>query len=177
MLLGIAIHAQTNAPLISYPTTNSSSSPASTSSTMVPPTQTSSTVAMAGRFGAGLTFGEPIGASAKYFITDVTAVQGSLGWSFADHSQLYLDAAVTWNDYDLLKVRNGAMPVYIGVGPLLRIKDDGFSNEAGIRVPIGASYFFERMPVEIFAEIGPALDVAPVMRGEITGGIGIRYWF
>jgi hypothetical protein len=29
----------------------------------------------------------------------------------------------------------------------------------------------------IFVEIAPALDIAPDVQGEITGGIGIRYWF
>lgn len=32
-------------------------------------------------------------------------------------------------------------------------------------------------PVDMFAEIAPALDVAPDIRGEITGGMGIRHWF
>jgi hypothetical protein len=27
------------------------------------------------------------------------------------------------------------------------------------------------------AEVAPAIVVAPFVRGEVTGGIGIRYWF
>jgi hypothetical protein len=36
---------------------------------------------------------------------------------------------------------------------------------------------FENAPVDVFMEVGPALDIAPVVRGEVTGGIGVRYWF
>jgi hypothetical protein len=36
---------------------------------------------------------------------------------------------------------------------------------------------FENAPVDIFAELGPAVDVSPNVHGEITGGVGIRYWF
>ncbi|HEU5396133.1 MAG TPA: hypothetical protein VFV81_03135 [Verrucomicrobiae bacterium] len=177
-LLGICANAQetsntdTNgAPLVSYPTTTASTSPTGTSS------PNASTIDMAGRFGAGITFGEPIGATVKYFFTDTVAVDGALGWSLADHSQIMLTSDVLWHDYNLIKVSRGALPVYIGVGPMIRFRDDGFDNQAGIRVPIGASYFLENKPIEFFGEIGPTLDVAPYLRGEITGGIGIRYWF
>jgi hypothetical protein len=33
------------------------------------------------------------------------------------------------------------------------------------------------LPVDIFAEIGPALDVSPDVRGDFTGGGGVRFWF
>jgi hypothetical protein len=36
---------------------------------------------------------------------------------------------------------------------------------------------FDNAPVDVFAEIAPAVDVSPDVRGEITGGVGIRYWF
>ena len=32
---------------------------------------------------------------------------------------------------------------------------------------------FDNVPVDIFAEIAPAIDTAPFVRGEVTGGIGI----
>ena len=50
-------------------------------------------------------------------------------------------------------------------------------NQVGIRAPIGLSYMFDREPIDIFVEIRPAIDIAPSVRGDITGGIGIRYWF
>jgi hypothetical protein len=36
---------------------------------------------------------------------------------------------------------------------------------------------FEQAPIDIFAEIGPAIDIVPDVRGEVTAGIGIRFWF
>jgi hypothetical protein len=36
---------------------------------------------------------------------------------------------------------------------------------------------FDNMPVDVFVEVAPAIDVAPDVRGEVTGGVGIRYWF
>lgn len=132
---------------------------------------------MTGKFGVGITLGEPIGASAKYFFNDTLAIDGAAGWSDHDHTDLYLHSDALWHKYDLLPVSNGRLPVYFGVGGLVRFRNHGDDNQVGIRVPVGLSYLFENAPVDIFAEIGPAIDVAPSIRGEITGGIGVRFWF
>lgn len=132
---------------------------------------------MTGRLGAGIILGEPIGASVKYFFKDTFAIDGAAGWSDRDHAGLYVHSDVLWHNYDLLPVSRGRLPVYFGVGGLVRFRHDGFDNQVGVRVPVGIEYLFDDIPVDIFAEIGPAIDVAPDVRGEITGGIGARFWF
>jgi hypothetical protein len=132
---------------------------------------------MAGKFGAGITVGEPIGPSLKYFVSDALAIDGALGWSLHDHTDLYMQSDVLWHKFNLIPVSQGSLPVYFGAGGLLRFRNSGEDDQFGFRVPIGVSYLFDNVPVEIFAEIGPALDVTPAVRGEVTGGIGFRYWF
>src|SRR5882724_467529 len=129
------------------------------------------------RFGAGLIIGEPTGASLKYWLNDLVAVDGAFGWSAHDHSTLYMHADVLWHKFDLFDVPQGKLPLYFGVGGLVRFRDDGRDDNVGIRVPVGVSYMFDNLPLDVFAEIGPALDVAPDLHGEITGGVGIRFWF
>jgi len=132
------------------------------------------------RFGAGIILGEPTGFSLKYWLNDRMAVDGALGASFQhsdeDESSFYMHGDVLWHNFDLLPVPSGRLPVYFGVGGLLRVRDDQ-DNEVGIRVPVGLSYMFENAPIDVFVEIGPALDLAPNVRGEVTGGIGVRFWF
>ena len=41
---------------------------------------------MAGKLGAGIVVGEPIGPSLKYFFSDSLAIDGALGWSAHDHT-------------------------------------------------------------------------------------------
>ena len=128
------------------------------------------------RFGAGIILGEPTGASVKYFFNDTLAIDGAAGASFnhqADNDEsFYVHSDILWHKFDLIKVSKGKLPVYIGVGGLVRFRDDA-DNEVGVRVPVGLSYMFEDVPLDIFAELAPALDLAPSVRGEITGGIGI----
>jgi hypothetical protein len=140
-------------------------------------TATSSTSSNDGKLGAGIIIGEPTGASLKYWLNDTMAIDGALGWSFHDDSDFYLHSDVLWHNFDLIPVSRGRMPVYFGVGGLVRFRDNNQDNQVGIRVPVGVSYMFDNAPVDVFVEIGPALDVAPDVQGEITGGVGIRYWF
>jgi hypothetical protein len=130
-----------------------------------------------GKFGAGIILGEPTGVSLKYWLSDVMAVDGAAGWSTADHTDFYLHGDILWHKFDWITVPQGRLPFYFGIGGLVRIRDDNNDNQVGIRAPIGLSYMFDREPIDIFVEIGPAIDIAPSVRGDITGGIGIRYWF
>ncbi|MDD5141579.1 MAG: hypothetical protein PHY43_15120 [Verrucomicrobiales bacterium] len=131
----------------------------------------------AGKLGAGVIVGEPTGGSVKYWFNDTLAIDGAVGWSSHDNTDLYLHSDVLWHNFDLIPVSQGRLPVYFGAGGLVRFRDDNKDNQVGVRVPVGLSYMFDNAPLDVFAELGPALDVAPHVRGEITGGIGIRYWF
>lgn len=130
-----------------------------------------------GRFGAGITLGEPIGADVKYWLNRTMAIDGALGWSCHEDTDLYLHSDFLWHHFHLIRVPSGRMPLYYGVGALARFRHGGYDNQVGVRVPVGVSYMFDNAPVDIFAEFAPALDIAPSVRGEVTGGIGIRYWF
>ena len=138
---------------------------------------TASASSESGRFGAGITLGEPIGASLKYWLNDTMAVDGAFGWSSHEDADFYMHSDVLWHNFDLIPVSRGRMPVYFGVGGLVRFRDNNEDNQVGIRFPVGVSYMFDNAPVDVFVEIGPAIDVAPDVEGEVTGGVGIRYWF
>lgn len=129
------------------------------------------------KLGVGVMVGEPTGLTAKYWLNDTLALDGAAGWSFHPHSDFYLQSDVLWHDFDLIPVPQGRLPLYFGVGGLLRFRDQQHDNQVGIRAPVGLSYMFDRLPVDIFVEVAPAIDVAPSVRAELTGGVGIRYWF
>ncbi len=154
-------------------TTNMNGTASNLSSTQMNANQGS----MAGKLGVGVIFGDPTGASAKLWLDNRLAVDGAVGWSPYDHTDLYVHSDLLWHDFDLLKVPQGRLPVYFGVGALVRFRSDHFDNQVGVRAPIGVSYMFDNIPVDVFAEIAAAVLVAPSIRGNITGGVGIRYWF
>jgi hypothetical protein len=161
---------------------NARSQSSTTGSTAIV-TNNSQTASMSGgyphRFGAGIILGEPTGASLKYWLNDTLAIDGAVGASFNDDdhdSNFYLHSDLLIHNFDLIPVPQGRLPIYFGAGALVRFRDDE-DNQVGIRIPVGVSYLFDNAPIDVFAEIAPAIDVAPDVRGEITGGIGIRFWF
>ena len=129
------------------------------------------------KLGAGIIIGEPTGGSLKYWLNDTLAIDGAVGWSSHDHTDLYLHSDILWHNFDVFPVPQGKLPVYIGVGGLIRFRDDNEDDQVGIRLPVGISYMFDRAPVDVFVEIAPAIDVTPDIRGDLTGGVGIRFWF
>jgi hypothetical protein len=131
---------------------------------------------LSGRFGVGLIVGEPTGASLKYFMNDTLAVDGAVGWSFRDETDFYLHSDFLWHKFDLISVPRGQLPFYLGVGGWAKFRDPE-DNQAGLRFPIGVSYIFDNLPLDIFAEIAPTLELTPSTRGGITAGVGVRWWF
>jgi hypothetical protein len=127
-------------------------------------------------FGAGLILGEPVGASLKYHFNERMAVDGALGWSWRGQDNFHLHADFLYHWPELIPVGDGQLPVYVGGGfrwKLIDRDDDRF----GLRIPAGIAYVFERIPVDVFCEAAPILDVTPKTRWEFTFGVGARYWF
>ena len=144
------------------------------------PAATNSTVGAteAGRprgFGAGAIIGSPTGLSMKYWLTDMTAIDGALAWHFGDDDRFQIHADHLWHIFvNDLHVPDARLPLYFGVG--LRVLA-GNHPEAGVRIPLGLSYLANRVPVEVFAEIAPVVEFAPDTDGSVEGGIGVRFYF
>ncbi len=44
-------------------------------------------------------------------------------------------------------------------------------------MPFGINYVFEPIPIEVFLEIVPALEIIPDVDFHLRAGIGARYYF
>lgn len=122
--------------------------------------------------GAGVVLGVPFGVTGKYWLDANRAVQSAVG---------AFDGDFTWTadflyhlDDVLPKGRDGRLPIYGGAGLRLR---EASSRFFGFRFMLGISFFAARHPLEIFAEAGPVLRVAPTARGTADGAAGVRYYF
>jgi hypothetical protein len=71
-------------------------------------------------------------------------------------------------------------PVYIGVGGKVGIrgkKDNERKTIVGIRVPLGVGAQWTSIPLEVYAEVAPGIEVVPGTEFDLTGGVGVRYYF
>lgn len=162
----------TNAPQSSPPKAQVAASPGNEANAFQP----SSAINDRGTFGLGPMLGEPMGLTVKYWFSDITAVDGGLGWSLVDPDGTQLHADVLFHKFDPFRSDIPDFALYLGVGARVKFTEHG-DNLAGIRVPFGVSYLLQPQRLEFYAEVAPILDVAPTTTVNWNGGIGIRYYF
>lgn len=134
-----------------------------------------------GPFGLGLIIGEPSGLSAKVFVSGPHGVQAHLGFGVGRRGFL-----VVIVDY-LFHVTNLVPPIgdvgflwpYAGIGGRLGVLERRNDEDVifGVRIPLGASFGFNAVPIEVFAEFAVGIGLLPETRAIFDGGIGGRYYF
>jgi hypothetical protein len=129
-----------------------------------------------GPFGLGVILGEPTGVDLKYFVSERNAVEGALAWSLSGNNEFHIQADYLYHFYDWIKVKEGLLPVFIGVGGRIEFRENA-DDLFGIRVPVGLSYEFAEGMFDVFGEIVPILELAPDTDFDLEGAIGIRIWF
>ena len=128
-------------------------------------------------FGLGIMLGEPTGLSAKGWISQRSAVDAGLAWSFVDEGSIHIHADYLYHFYNVFETPG--LHLYLGVGGRIKMSNSEHNTDTrlGVRVPFGITYQFEETPVDVFFEIVPVLDLNPSTRGSINGAIGVRYYF
>jgi hypothetical protein len=137
-------------------------------------------------FGLGVIVGEPTGISFKKWLNKEHAIDAAAAWSFSENDSFQFHADYLFHNFSLLKTGDigGRLPLYVGVGGRVKLEghdhDNGRNRHdalVGVRVPFGISFLFNKVPVDLFAEIVPILDVAPDTDFDINGAIGARFYF
>lgn len=141
-------------------------------------------------FGLGLELGAPTGLNGKYFLSADRALDFGIGdlYTYFNRSGLHLYGDYLFHPVSLVSTEPFELPLYIGVGA--RFWDFGYRNvnndvtafAIGVRVPIGVSFDFNNVPLDIFIQVVPTLDFfsgyAPhTVYIDFDASIGVRYWF
>lgn len=125
-------------------------------------------------FGLGVMVGEPTGISFKNWTGAQTAIAGGATWSFSGQDAIHLHADFIKHQFGDIKVKNGQLPWYYGIGARLALQDDA---KVGARIPVGLNYMVKDAPIDIFAEVVPMLNLLPDVDFEAGGSVGVRYYF
>jgi hypothetical protein len=141
-------------------------------------------------FGVGFTLGDPTALSGRMNLSHERAADVGLSFFSRDYVLVYGDYLFKfpgiWSDTERLLDR---MTPYMGVGPLLalaRKKDHPRGNyfderddsvAAGMRVPFGVEWLWDKAPIGIGLEVAPGIVIIPSTTGFLQGGISLRYYF
>ena len=136
-------------------------------------------VASPGGIGLGIMAGEPTGLSAKVYLGSHFAIDAAAAYSYLWHgSGAQVHADLLFHTGSLLPKLIGFLPLYVGAGARIRLAN-GVDNpmRVGVRIPVGAEYVFPIIPLGVFFEVAPILDVAPITGFTGNSALGVRYYF
>jgi hypothetical protein len=127
--------------------------------------------------GLGVIIGEPTGISLKSWLSSSTALAMAAAWSFSDYEafQVHLDYVL---HHPRLVEPN--FPFYYGIGGRLKLHDThADKNDAhfGVRIPLGLTYLFRDVPLDMFIEVVPILDLVPDTDVTLNAAVGMRFYF
>lgn len=133
-------------------------------------------------FGLGIILGEPTGISGKSWIVGSTAMDFAAAWSFERNNSLTLHADYLNHHFTLIRVDQGRLPLYYGIGGRIKFNDrdrpvDDEDLRVGVRIPVGLAYFFDNVTLDIFLEVVPILDLVPATDFRVNAAFGVRYFF
>ena len=124
-------------------------------------------------FGVGPVIGEPTGVSAKLWLSRKSAFDALVGFSFARETALQLQLDYLFHIWDVIEPATGVAAIYLGGG--VRVKTAS-ETRFGLRAPVGVDYVFEDVPMDIFFEFAPILDLVPDTNFSFNIGIGFRFF-
>jgi hypothetical protein len=142
-------------------------------------------------FGLGLELGAPTAINGKYFLSADRALDFGVGsiYSYSDRYGFDIYGDYLFHPVSLASNETFELPLYIGPGVrFLDFEDRGgpppydSAFAIGFRVPIGISFDFNTVPLDIFVQLVPTIDffsgyTRHTVYPFIEGSIGIRYWF
>ena len=136
-----------------------------------------------GTFGVGIIVGEPVGITAKLYLTDDRAIQAAVGSAFIGGG-LQLHGDYVFHPYILQSRDSFVLPVYVGPGVRLIDYNTGRDQSAfalGVRGVAGLLFDFKTVPLDVFFEIAPVLEYkfssGAGFQLSLNVGAGIRYYF
>lgn len=125
-------------------------------------------------FGLGIIVGEPTGISAKQWLSQRTALDLGLAWSFRRSGFFHVHADYLWHFPDAIRAQE-QLVLYAGLGG----RFGAVSHDAlfGLRIVGGLAFWPRGAPIDLFLEFAPILDLVPATELSANGGIGIRFFF
>ena len=128
--------------------------------------------------GVGVIVGDPTGLSAKIWTAQSTALQFAVAWRTRDPflgTRVSISGDYVWHSFDAIR-SNERFPIYYGVGGTIA-SGGAFESALGVRGVIGIDWLSRRVPIDIFFQVTPVLVLSPSTDGEVSAGLGVRYFF
>lgn len=132
--------------------------------------------------GVGLILVGPTGLSVNKMLSSRKSIDLAVSGAGLSGSDLYIHSTYLWNKPRLLDLDEFQLDVHYGAGGIVETgvervgsQSDGFS--LGARAPIGVSYLFKKVQIQVFGEFSASLRFIPRFQFGLDLGFGARYYF
>lgn len=123
-----------------------------------------------GTFAIGGQIGDPSGITLKWYDRPGRAFELLGAWDLDDF--LFLNLHYLFEN----PIQNSPLNYYLGPGAYIGVQDRRDSDlVVGASASFGLNFFAP--PFEVFLQLTPRLNVIPNTRGDLGGGVGLRYYF
>jgi Protein of unknown function (DUF3996) len=145
-------------------------------------------------FGLGLQIGAPTALTIKFMTGGSAGVVVGIGAGFGYYDRfgvgLSIHADYLFDVAQLVKNDTLALTAFIGPGLWLALGNGGYGFGGfgytyapawayfglGVRMPIGLSLAFQAAPIEVYAELDPAIFVFPGVTFGLGASLGFRFY-
>jgi hypothetical protein len=105
-------------------------------------------------------------------MSESTAIDAALAWSFVDKGALHVHADFLLHNYSIF---SKDVPLYYGIGGRVKFRED--DTRVAVRIPVGVLYNIPSSQFDIFFELVPMLDLVPKTSFKFNGAVGGRFYF
>lgn len=139
-------------------------------------------------WGLGVILAHPTGFSGKHRMSHSRSIDAAVGYNTGGNDYLAIHSTYLWEHPKDLLIGKAALGYFFGVGGALYSRDEGpdrpsWANDRddtlglAIRGSGGLNYYFEKAPVEVFAQISLDFFFIPGTEADLDLAIGGRYYF
>ena len=126
------------------------------------------------KFGLGIILGDPTGLNGKYWISKTDGVEVSLAWNLVKDRIKILGAYERSFGIEAKIDFLEELSFFPGIGGAISLGKD-FS--LGVIIPLGVESFFKKVPINLFLELAPELEIIPETSFALYGFLGVRWIF
>jgi hypothetical protein len=139
-------------------------------------------------FGFGLSLGDPLGVTIKYWMNPNEALVGSLGADYFGSPRLNIDYHWHFNAFNSSVVKLYAGPgisfgfgggrsyLWYGKGHDYYFIREGNETGIGARILLGLNVIPRNTPVELYMEFGPLIGISPAFGSSFDAAVGVRFY-
>jgi len=124
--------------------------------------------------GMGFIFIEPAGLSLKMWFQRGAGFQAAAGWSSRRGNPFQVQADYQFFQRGLYQSLSSEFRFYAGAGARLDFHSD---IRVSVRIPLGLDFQSWDVPLNLFLELTPLVNLNPTVGIDLRAALGVRYLF